>query len=143
MDNIKTNYLAHIYKAGGVIILGEKVLVARSKDKDFFVTPGGKIEAGETPKEALARELLEELRIIVKEQDMVEFGTYSTGAVGGSHKKLRMDAFLVKSWSGQIEPDNEIEEVKWLGSDIPVGVKIGSIMEKEIIPKLKSLKMID
>src|SRR4051812_20782408 len=49
-----------IHKAGGIIIRDKKLLVERSKGKDFFKTPGGSIELGETPKQALVRELLEE-----------------------------------------------------------------------------------
>jgi hypothetical protein len=38
---------------------------------------------------------------------------------------------------------SEVEEVRWLTSDIPKDIKIGSIMEHETIPKLKARGLID
>ncbi len=55
---------ATIHKAGGVIIHNRQLLLTRSAGKDFFVAPGGKLENNETSKQALVRELAEELKII-------------------------------------------------------------------------------
>ncbi len=38
-----------IHKAAGIIIRDKKLLVERSKGKEFFIAPGGTIEEGETP----------------------------------------------------------------------------------------------
>ena len=54
-----------------------------------------------------------------------------------------MIVFLVKKWQGEIIPDNEVEEIRWLTSDTPKDIKIGSIMEHETIPKLKKIGLID
>ena len=57
--------MADIHKAAGIIIQDRKLLFARAKDMDFFIDPGGKIEPDETAKQALVRELKEELAIDV------------------------------------------------------------------------------
>ena len=56
--------------AAAVIRDGKRVLIAKRSAEGAFPSmwefPGGKIEAGESPEEALARELLEELGIQVR-----------------------------------------------------------------------------
>jgi 8-oxo-dGTP pyrophosphatase MutT (NUDIX family) len=64
-----------IHKASGIIIVDRKVLVERSVGKEYFVHPGGKLEPGETSKQAVVRELKEELQIGVQEDDLEELTT--------------------------------------------------------------------
>ena len=131
-----------IYKASGIIIVGRKVLVERSVGKEYFIHPGGKIETGETPKQAVIRELKEEFTIDVKEEDLEEFDHNSAPAANSPEVDVHMDVFLVKKWQGDITPDSEVEEIRWLTSDVPNDIKIGSIMEHETIPKLKARGLI-
>ena len=54
---------------GAIIIKDEKILCAQRGNTKALASlwefPGGKIEEGETPREALERELVEEIRIEV------------------------------------------------------------------------------
>lgn len=126
-----------IHKAAGVIIQNKKMLALRTRGKETFVNPGGKLQGEETPKQALVRELQEELQIQVKEEDLVVYGTYYSQAAYDQEKSLQLDAFIVKAWSGELNPDNEIDEMQWIGSVLPDGMKIASIMEHDLLPKLK------
>ncbi|HSW91358.1 MAG TPA: NUDIX domain-containing protein [Candidatus Saccharimonadales bacterium] len=132
-----------IYKASGIILKDRKVLVERSYGKEFFIHPGGKIESGETPKQALVRELMEEFQIKVDEKDLELFGSYSAPAANSPEVDVYMDVFMVKKWNGEIVPDSEVEEMRWLASDVPMDIKIGSIMEHETLLKLKEANLID
>lgn len=132
-----------IYKAGGIIIVDRKILAERSKGKAFFIHPGGKIEKGETPKQALVRELKEEFQIDVAEADLTLFGEYSSPAANSPEVDVHMKVFTVNKWRGEITPDNEVEEMCWLTSEIPAGIKVASIMEHETIPRLKAQDLID
>lgn len=132
-----------IYKASGIIIVERKVLVERSAGKEYFIHPGGKIEAGETPKQTVIRELKEEFRIDVPEKDLELFDKNSAPAANSPEVNVHMEVFLVKKWRGEIMPDNEVEEIRWLTSDVPKDIKIGSIMEHETLPKLKAENLID
>lgn len=132
-----------IYKASGIIIKDRKVLVERSVGKEYFIHPGGKIEPGETAKQAVIRELKEEFSITVHEEDLEEFDHNSAPAANSPEVNVHMDVFLVKKWQGEIIPDNEVEEIRWLTSDVPKDIKIGSIMEHETLPKLKAENLID
>ena len=49
------------YTARAIITLGSYVLLARGKQDSFWHVPGGHVEAGELPADALKRELREEL----------------------------------------------------------------------------------
>ncbi len=134
---------ADIHKAGGIIIKDRKVLVEHSRGKEFFIDPGGKLEAGETPRQALVRELKEEFQIDVDEADLEPFGSHTAEAANQPGKTVHIDNFLVKKWRGEIRPDNEVEETRWITSEIPPDMKLGSIFKTEIIPKLKAKGMID
>ncbi len=132
-----------IYKAAGLLVQDRKVLAERSVGKPAFVQPGGKIEAGETPEQALVRELKEELTIDVDETDLELVGNYSAEAANHPGRRVHMHVFMVKKWHGRIQASSEVEELLWLNSDIPKDVTIGSIFVHEIIPALKKQDLID
>lgn len=133
-----------IHKAAGIIVKDRLLLVERSKGKDVFVAPGGKLEPGETPRQALIRELKEEFQLIITETDLDEFGTFYAEAAGSHNagKKLRMDVFLVRT-TGDVVPDNEVEEIRWISSNIPEGLEVGSIFAHDVLPRLKKLDLVD
>lgn len=132
-----------IHKAAGIIIRDRLLLVERSTGKEFFISPGGSIEPGESAKQALSRELKEEFEIDAAEEDLEEFGVFYAEAAGRPGEQMRMDVFTVNRFSGEPTPSSEVEEIAWINSDIPEGMQIGSIFAKEIIPRLVSNGLID
>ena len=132
-----------IYKAAGIIIKNRKLLVEKDFDKDFYVSPGGKLENDETPKEALVRELKEEFEINVDRKDLKFFGEFHASASGQEDRVVHMNVFLVKKFTGKIKEGEKVESLKWLSSKIPKNIKVGSIFEHRVIPKLKEINLID
>ena len=72
--------------------------------------PGGKVEEGEDPREALARELSEELGIVVKVGDRFDAVVEWTDGV----VRIRLSGYLCEIEEGKAEP-LEHEEIRWCG----------------------------
>ena len=60
--------------ARSIIIRDKKIAMIHSGKYDYYKFPGGGIEAGETPAEALIRETLEEAGLIVIPDSIREYG---------------------------------------------------------------------
>ena len=79
--------------------------------KGWWEFPGGKIEAGETPREALVREIAEELTARIEAGELLKTIEYDYPEF-----HLSMDCFLAKVVSGRLEL-KEAESAKWLTKD--------------------------
>ena len=71
--------------------------------------PGGKIDAGERPEQALIRELQEELGIVVKEACLAPL-TFASHAYPDFH--LLMPLYVCRRWEGFARP-REGQLLKW------------------------------
>jgi 8-oxo-dGTP diphosphatase len=72
--------------------------------------PGGKIGAGETPEQALVRELAEELNITVAPADLAPL-TFASHAYDGFHVLLLL--YLCRRWTGALAP-REGQALAWV-----------------------------
>lgn len=79
--------------------------------------PGGKIEAGETPEEALAREIKEELETEIKVGSLIHTIEYDYPTF-----HLSMDCFWCEIVSGDLVL-KEAEDARWLTKDQLYDVK--------------------
>ena len=73
--------------------------------------PGGKIEEGETPQQALVREIKEELETTIKIGDLIDTIEYDYPTF-----HLSMDCFWCEVIDGELKL-LEAEEAKWLTKD--------------------------
>lgn len=99
--------------------------------KDGWEFPGGKIEEGETPQEAIIREIKEELEIDIEVDELLDIVEYDY-----PNFHLSMDCFICHIKAGEIVlkeheaakwlTKNELDTVDWLPAD------------KELIEKLSN-----
>lgn len=92
--------MTDIHVASGLIIQDKKLLMARASQFNFFIAPGGSIEAGERPEAALCRELKEELNITVSQEALQFYGTFSADAANHPGKTVVMELYMVNAWGG-------------------------------------------
>jgi len=89
---------------GAVVVLDNKFLLLERNPQDFLgklvETPGGKVEEGESLKDALKRELYEETGLSIKKiVKYIDFFDY----IAGSGKRTRIFNFLTMPIKNQIK----------------------------------------
>ncbi|MHC8495240.1 NUDIX hydrolase [Thalassospira sp. SM2505] len=103
-----------IETANWILRDGDKILSVRSHGRDRFYLPGGKIDPGETARDAIIREVAEELGVTLIDDSIREIGTFS----GRGHNQpdgaiVRMTCFSA-DYHGTLAPAREIAELRWL-----------------------------
>jgi 8-oxo-dGTP diphosphatase len=106
----------YIHVAAGVILNSDKqvLLALRPKHKHqggLWEFPGGKVEAGESVQQALARELREELDLEVLESSPFLVTRHDYG-----DKQVTLDVWLVTRHSGTPR-GSEGQEIAWVGME--------------------------
>jgi 8-oxo-dGTP diphosphatase len=101
----------------GVIVEGARVLLSQRKSGTHLAGawefPGGKVEPGEDPRDALARELTEELGIDVVVGDPLEITYHRYPA-----KSVLLLFFAATRRAGSAEPTAiDVAAVRWAGVD--------------------------
>jgi len=92
----------------------DRVLIAKRPEgkqlAGLWEFPGGKLDAGERPEEALIRELREELDIAVKPPCLAPL-SFASHAYDDFH--LLMPLYICRRWEGFVRP-LEGQELKWV-----------------------------
>ena len=89
-----------------------RLLLVRKRGTDRFMQPGGKPEAGESLREALARELTEELRLVVSPLAFDDLGRFETEAANEPGHALVAHVFRLVT-ADPVGADAEIAEARW------------------------------
>jgi len=123
----------HIHVVGAVIIENGKILCAQRGNTKALAHkwefPGGKIEEGETPQEALKREINEEMKCIVEIGDAIETTIYEYD-FGFVHLStfycslIQGEPILTEHIEIRWLSSEELDTLDWAPADIPAVKRI-------------------
>ena len=103
-----------IHVVAAIIKDGNKIFATQrgyGEFKDGWEFPGGKVEPGETPQQALVREIMEELDTEIKVGELIDTIEFDYPTF-----HLSMDCFWAEVTKGHLEL-KEAEAAKWLAKD--------------------------
>jgi 8-oxo-dGTP diphosphatase len=129
-----------IQVTAAVILKDYRVLVARRSPHKhmggYWEFPGGKIEDGETPQQALARELLEELGITIRVGEYFITNEHDYG-----DKKISLIAYFCSWFAGSLRladhdavqwcSATELLELDLAPADIPIATALSASLESD------------
>lgn len=112
--------MAHKFTVGVFAIIFDEddriLCVKRNYADKSWTTPGGGMDSGESPFEALAREVKEETGYIVNPKTMTHLGTYSSTFKDDLVLSIKAEIIDREDW----HPNNEISEVRFFSrSELP------------------------
>ena len=115
--------MKEIFVVAGILFDHDKsiLLAQRSAEKSFplqWEFPGGKIEEGENSKEALKRELFEELNIKIDKIKLFDSVIHEYELF-----RVNIEFFLINEWSGMLI-NKEGQNLHWKKLDDLRGLKI-------------------
>lgn len=108
-------------------------LLVRKRGTQAFMQPGGKIEAHEQPLHALARELEEELGLIIDPAQATYLGQFSAPAANEPGCVVQAEIFQL-TVETDVSPAAEIEEVRWIDPATDGGVTLAPLTRDLILP---------
>jgi 8-oxo-dGTP diphosphatase len=95
------------------LVRERRVLMVTARGRDVHYMPGGKVDAGETPAEAAAREAFEEVRLALEPSDLTELFVVETLAHGQAEGRMvRMTVFGTDT-TEQPHPSSEVSALHW------------------------------
>ena len=115
----------------GIIIRDRKVLLVTGHNADFYWTPGGGVEEGETIEETLRREILEELGVTIT--SLKAYNSYEDN-------DQEVDNFLIEI-EGDIKTGTEITGTSWYSTDSTI--KLSNGFKTMVLPGLLHDDLID
>ena len=126
--------------AAAIICDGDKVFATQRAGGEFkggWEFPGGKIEPGETPEQAVVREIKEEIEMEIEVDSFFDKVVYDYPSF-----HLEMDCFICRFKGGQMHLNEHsqgrwltavtLDSVDWLPADRGLIEKLKIYLEKEV-----------
>jgi 8-oxo-dGTP diphosphatase len=117
-----------------------RVFLVRKRGTAAFMQAGGKIDDGESPLEALVRELTEELHFTPSEKEAKFLGTFSCAAANEPDHLLEAHLFHVRAVNRQFSAAAELEEAVWVSVETAHEMRLAPLTREYVLPIAKALR---
>ncbi|HXR02840.1 MAG TPA: NUDIX domain-containing protein [Pseudomonas sp.] len=129
-----------VIRIAAALLIGAdgRTLLVRKRGTQAFMQPGGKIDAGESPVDALARELHEELGLRIDPQEAQFLGEFS--AVAANEPGFEVNCQLYRlAVADEVLPAAEIEEIVWVDAGKVDHLQLAPLTRDSILPLYRNL----
>ena len=126
-----------ILKVGLAVTDDNGLLLVRKKGGSSYILPGGKPELGESDREALAREIEEELGCSIDIDSLIFLGTFSDRAADMKRTTVTVKLYWAKLL-GSPSPKSEIENLEWFHPRLRANLSLAPSLQNHIVPFLCS-----
>ncbi|MCQ4278985.1 NUDIX domain-containing protein [Pseudomonas stutzeri] len=119
-----------------------RVLTVRKRGTQAFMLPGGKIEAGETPQQAVERELLEELGLRIDPSLLDSLGHFQSRAANEPDHWVEANVYFTRLESA-VKAQAEIDALKWLDLNAERQEHLAPLLREQVLPALRQRLLAD
>lgn len=111
-----------------------RLLSVRKEGTSRFMLPGGKLEPGETARDAAIREIREEVGVELADVELL--GEFHGAAANEPGATLESTVFTARAL-GEPVACAEIAEVRWVDpADLPADLPLAPLLEHQVVPVL-------
>jgi 8-oxo-dGTP diphosphatase len=126
--------MSEIHIAAALVMRADgRTLLVRKRGTTAFMQPGGKIDQGEDARQALARELFEELALRIDPELPVHLGRHSAPAANEAGHVVVAQLFRLNT-DADIAPQAEIEEIRWVDPAAAGDLELAPLTRDHVLP---------
>ncbi len=134
---MERTYPTHpIIGVGAVIVSGGRVLLVRRATEPLmgeWSVPGGMLELGETLREGVRREVLEETGLVVEPGEVLDiFDSIFTDDQGRIQYHYVLIDYLCRLISGEAKAGTDVSEVRWVSESELAGLRLRGSIESSL-----------
>ena len=117
-----------------------QLFLVRKRGTSAFMQAGGKIDDGESPLQALLRELAEELDYTPTENEPRFLGVFSCAAANEPDHLLEAHLFHLRIADHQLAAAAELDEVRWLSVERAEQMHLAPFTRQCVLPLAEALR---
>lgn len=128
---------ARVFTLAAALVLDTRgrALLVRKRGTHAFMQPGGKIEPGESARDAIVRELAEELTLAVDPDDLDHLGRFTADAANEPGWTVDCEVFTLVT-DAPVAVAAEIAEARWFDPRDTGDALIAPLTSQHVFPAI-------